>query len=88
MAKTPTPYEVLGILPSATDEEIKDAYRRAIQAAHPDRGGSAEKFQEIRAAFAELQRRPCPDCGGKGFITERRGAFVSKKECPRCWARN
>ena len=31
------PYKVLGILPSATDEEVKEAYRTLARKDHPDR---------------------------------------------------
>jgi hypothetical protein len=34
-------YEVLGLLPSANQEEIQVAYRRLMQRLHPDHGGSA-----------------------------------------------
>lgn len=80
-----TPYEVLGVSPDATEDEIKAAYRRACMTHHPDRGGDAAAFQAVTEAFAALQHRGCPDCGGKGFITTRRGFFVVKDECPRCW---
>jgi curved DNA-binding protein CbpA len=53
---------VLGVPPTASAEELHDAYRRLIKLHHPDRnGGSAEstaRFQEIQAAYEELRNRP------------------------------
>ena len=31
------PYKVLGVSPSATDDEIKDAYRALVKKYHPDK---------------------------------------------------
>jgi len=80
-----TPYEILGLSPDASPSEIKAAYRRAVMRAHPDRGGSEEDFRRVQKAFEDLQKGPCPDCGGKGFVTTHRGFFVDKTRCPRCW---
>ena len=80
-----SPYTILGIQPSATDAEIKLAYRRACAIHHPDRGGNKGMFQDVQWAFEELQKRGCQECDGTGFITERRGVFASKLPCPRCW---
>jgi curved DNA-binding protein CbpA len=56
------PYRVLGVPPTASADELHDAYRRLIKLHHPDRnGGSAEstaRFQEIQAAYEELKGRP------------------------------
>lgn len=80
-----TPHQVLGVSPEATDDEIRTAYKRAAMKHHPDRGGSSEAFQAVHDAYAALQNRTCPDCSGKGFTTTRRGFFVSKTPCPKCW---
>ena len=56
------PHRVLGVPPTASAEELHDAYRSLIKLHHPDRnGGSAEstiRFQEIQAAYEELRNRP------------------------------
>lgn len=40
-------YETLGVPKDATAADVRRAYRRAARSAHPDRGGSTEKFQQI-----------------------------------------
>jgi curved DNA-binding protein CbpA len=54
------PYKVLGIPHSASDAEIRAAYRRQVQRHHPDHnGGSAEstrRFEEVQAAYALIRK--------------------------------
>jgi len=51
-------YDVLGVSPEATAEEIKKAYRRLAQTYHPDANpedkSAEEKFKEISEAYATL----------------------------------
>jgi curved DNA-binding protein CbpA len=48
------PYQTLGVARTAVPPVIKAAYRTAVQAAHPDRGGDPEKFILIVKAFGLL----------------------------------
>ncbi len=52
------PYEVLGISPTASAEDIKAAYRRLAKKWHPDSNPgdatAAERFKELSAAYAIL----------------------------------
>lgn len=44
-------YQTLGISKTATQEEIKSAYRKLAAKHHPDRGGDTATFQKIQAAY-------------------------------------
>jgi ferredoxin len=50
-----SPFDVLRIEPDADEEEIEAAYRKRVKQVHPDHGGSAEEFREIRAAYEKLE---------------------------------
>lgn len=48
-------YQILGVDSSATQDEIKAAYRKLAMKHHPDRmGGDDTKFKEIQGAYATL----------------------------------
>jgi hypothetical protein len=46
-----TPYEVLGVSPSASTDELRRAYRRMLRQAHPDTGGSQAEFTSVQRAW-------------------------------------
>ncbi|WP_426996381.1 J domain-containing protein [Pseudarthrobacter sp. N5] len=47
-------YQVLRIAVTATDREIKVAYRKAARVAHPDHGGDAAAFRQVTQAYEIL----------------------------------
>lgn len=52
---TPSMYDILGITKDATEEEIKQAFRRRAQQTHPDKeGGSEETFKQVKEAYEVL----------------------------------
>ena len=46
-----TPYEVLGVSPTAGTEELRRNYRRMLRETHPDTGGVAVHFHAVQAAW-------------------------------------
>jgi DnaJ-like protein len=79
MAPPPDPYSTLGVAASATDAELRAAYRRLVQLHHPDHnGGSAEsarRFEEVQDAYAEARRRRAAGAGpGSRSRSRSRGA--------------
>jgi curved DNA-binding protein CbpA len=48
------PYDVLGVDAAATVGEINAAYRRRAKDAHPDTGGSAQEFGDVKTAHTVL----------------------------------
>lgn len=62
--KTKTPYEVLGVSPDASRQEIHEAYRKLAQQYHPDKVShlgpeiqetAKRKFIEIQDAYEQLK---------------------------------
>jgi curved DNA-binding protein len=76
-------YQTLGVEKSATQEDIKKAYRKLASTHHPDKGGDTATFQKIQAAYEVLsdpQKRKQyddPNIGGdfSGFTQGFPGGF-------------
>ena len=89
MAQKRDYYEVLGVTKTATDEEIKKAYRKLAKKWHPDanpdnKKEAEEKFKEVSEAYETLsnpQKRKMydqfgPD-GPQGFGNAGNGGYYS-----------
>ena len=44
-------YEVLGVAPDSTDEDLRKAYRLRLRQTHPDTGGDAAQFVQVQRAW-------------------------------------
>lgn len=47
-------YSVLGISKTASEKDIKTAYRKKSKTLHPDKGGNKEKFVELNDSYSIL----------------------------------
>lgn len=59
-------YQVLGVTPNSTPEEIKKAYKKLASKHHPDKGGDPEQFKRVQEAYENItnptaQRHPFED---------------------------
>ena len=49
-------FRELGLTPSASEAEIRQAYRREIKRVHPDHGGDRSSFDRVREAYVIASR--------------------------------
>lgn len=72
---TKNPYDVLGVSPSASDDEIKKAYRELTRKYHPDANVdnpladlAEEKFKEVQEAYDTIMHeRASGSSGGYSY---------------------
>src|SRR4051812_24573435 len=72
-------YQILGIERTASDDEIKKAFRKLAQKYHPDKkGGDEAKFKEVSEAYAVLsdkKRRAQYDMTGQAYGNSGQAGF-------------
>ncbi|MEI3141727.1 MAG: DnaJ domain-containing protein [Oscillospiraceae bacterium] len=78
------PYQVLGVPSTATDEEVKKAYRNLAKKYHPDNYHddpladlAQEKMKEINEAYEEIQNQRKRGASGTVAITEPTAAAMA-----------
>ncbi|MCP2030985.1 curved DNA-binding protein CbpA [Okibacterium sp. HSC-33S16] len=49
-----TPYEILGVSPTADQNELRRAYRKLMRETHPDTGGNAARFTAVQLAWERI----------------------------------
>ena len=82
-------FERLGLEITASGEEVRAKWQHLRSANHPDKGGDATQFHELRQAYtiafeAATTPKPCPRCKGSGRITQSSGFHVTSLMCPMC----
>ena len=68
------PYEVLGVSPNATNDEVKKAYRELSRKYHPDSYANnplsdlaEEKFKEVQEAYEQIMKQREGGYSGGGY---------------------
>lgn len=68
------PYKVLGVSPDASDDEVKQAYRRLAKKYHPDLNPgdeeAARRMQEVNAAYEQIknpEKQTASSASGYGY---------------------
>ena len=79
----------LGFEPAPSADQIETAFKALAMLHHPDRGGDAAKFDELRTArdrllAAKEAGERCADCLGSGRVLMVDGFSTLKVLCDTC----
>ncbi|KAJ7210317.1 Hsp40-like protein, subfamily A, member 4, partial [Mycena pura] len=69
-------YDLLEVSPTASDSDLKKAYRKKALRLHPDKGGDPELFKEVTHAYEVLSdpdKRSIYDARGEAGLSEQGG---------------
>ena len=81
-----TCFERLDLPPTTTPLELKARWRTLAAKHHPDRGGNAEVFHQLRQAYEEASKlvERCPTCRGNGQAVAENSFIYLKLRCTSC----
>lgn len=79
-----SPYEVLGVAVSASEDDLRKAFRKALRETHPDTGGDPRRFNAVQLAWERVgtpEKRAAYDAGrGRSEVHE---TFTAQAARPR-----
>lgn len=94
------PFGTLGVMRSSSDQEIREAFLRAMREAHPDRGGSDAAAAQLNEAYTAIKNQSardewsqvrelfgaalCHTCQGAGGRRARGKGGTTAKICSAC----
>lgn len=84
-----TDLDLLGLEPGASAADIRTTWQRLASTHHPDKGGNAETFNQLRQAYKRAyakaqQPSTCHHCGGSGKVTTSNGFNTIQARCRVC----
>jgi len=65
------PYSVLGVEKNISQNELKQIYRKLVLQHHPDKGGDAKIFSDIREAYIQIKQTNKPTDDNKTTYQQR-----------------
>lgn len=74
-----SPYDVLGVAVSATHDELRRAFRKALRETHPDTGGDPGRFNAVQRAWDHVstaEKRAAYDAG-RGIHSDNHEPFTT-----------
>ena len=78
-----SPYEVLGVTASVSDDQLRKAFRKALRETHPDTGGDPQRFTAVQTAWERIgspEKRAAYDAGHGG--ASEHGTFTARPARP------
>ncbi len=66
--KESSDYDILGVSPNASDDEVKAAFRKMALKYHPDQGGSPDKFKQIHDAYERIKNHSGSASGRQAIL--------------------